>query len=99
MKAWGTSLLRAITVTAKDSDIPSRHQEQLCIGVSMLTRLFGDLVIGEIAITGRDPFLKEGTDITVISEAWQAMKDKHVVGPPPTWILLKNLRENGGTRV
>ena len=66
LKQWGASLLRAITVSARDSDVPSKYQDQLCIGVSVLTRLFGDLVIGEIALTGSDPFIKEGTDLAVI---------------------------------
>jgi len=67
-KQWGASLLRSITVTARDSDLPSRYMNQLCIDISELTRLFGDFVIGEIAITGGDPFLKEGSDVALIIE-------------------------------
>ncbi|MCJ7728408.1 MAG: hypothetical protein MUO27_00775 [Sedimentisphaerales bacterium] len=66
IKQWGTSLLRMMTVTARDADLPSRYTDQLCIDVSVLTRLFGDLVIGEIAITGGDPFLREGSDVAII---------------------------------
>lgn len=65
-KQWGGSLLRALTVSARDADLPSRYTNQLCIDLSALTRLFGDLVIGEVAITGGDPFLKEGTDVALI---------------------------------
>jgi hypothetical protein len=68
IKQWGTSLLRSITVTARDSDCPTRYSDQLCIDVSALTRLFGDMVIGEIAITGGDPFLREGTDLALVIE-------------------------------
>ena len=53
-------------MTARDSDVPSKIQTQLCIGTSVLTRMFGDLVIGEIVLTGSDPFIREGTDLTVI---------------------------------
>lgn len=74
LQQWGTSLLRTLTVSARDSDLPSKYQEQLCIGVSLLTRLFGDLVIGEIVLTGSDPFLKEGTDLTIIIQ----VKDRTV---------------------
>ncbi|NQT54410.1 hypothetical protein HQ576_20305, partial [bacterium] len=66
VEQWGTSLLRMLSVSARDSDLPSKYQTQLCIGVSALTRLFGDLVIGEMAFTGSDPFLKEGSDLTAI---------------------------------
>ncbi|UCG56259.1 MAG: hypothetical protein JSU70_15490 [Phycisphaerales bacterium] len=65
-KQWGGSLLRAMTVSARDSDLPSRYMNQLCIDLSALTRLFGDFVIGEVAITGGDPFVKEGSDIALI---------------------------------
>ncbi len=68
LKQWGSNLLRAITVTARDSDLPSRYTDQLCIDISALTRLFGDSVIGEIAITGGDPFLREGSDLALIIE-------------------------------
>jgi len=63
---WGTGLIRSASVSARDCDLGTKYQEQLCIGVSVLTRLFGDLLIGEIAITGNDPFLIEGTDLTVL---------------------------------
>jgi hypothetical protein len=74
LEQWGTSLLRTLTVSARDSDLPSKYQQQLCIGVSLLTRLFGDLVIGEIVLTGSDPFLKEGTDLTIIIQ----VKDRRI---------------------
>ncbi len=66
IKQWGASLLRAMSVSARDADLPSRYQDQLCIDISTLTRLFGELVIGEIAITGGDPFLREGSDVAII---------------------------------
>ncbi len=68
IKQWGASLLRSITVTARDSDLQSRYMDQVCIDISTLTRLLGDYVIGEIAITGGDPFLKEGSDVALIIE-------------------------------
>ncbi len=73
MKQWGTSLLRAISVSARDADLPSRYQDQLCIDISTLTRLFGELVIGEIAITGGDPFLREGSDAAIIIQVKNQM--------------------------
>jgi len=66
VKQWGSSLLGMLEVTARDSDVPAKFHEQLCLGVSELTRLLGDLLIGEVALTGNDPFFCEGTDLTVI---------------------------------
>lgn len=73
IKQWGTSLLRAMSVSARDADLPSRYQDQLCIDISTLTRLFGELVIGEIAITGGDPFLREGSDVAIIIQVKNRM--------------------------
>ena len=66
MHQWGGSLLHTVSVTARNAELPRRYQQQLCIGVSRLTRLFGDQVIADVAITGSDPFFFEGTDLTVL---------------------------------
>jgi len=63
---WGGSLLRLFTVEAQDQQLQRKLEEQLCIRRDMLTRLFADAVISEVAITGADPFVQEGTDVTVI---------------------------------
>ncbi|MHC4531205.1 MAG: hypothetical protein ACYSXD_06560, partial [Planctomycetota bacterium] len=95
LKQWGTSLLRAISVTARDADLPSRYQEQLCIDVSTLTRLFGDLVIGEIAITGGDPFLREGSDVALIIQ----VKGRTVFDSMMKRYANKALKENQDAKV
>lgn len=63
---WGTSLLNVMQVSSQDSQIKEKYLTQLCIELSLLTRLFGDEVIDDLAIAGSDPFLHEGTDISVI---------------------------------
>ena len=35
LKEWGTSLLRMLTVSVRDSDLPYKYQEPLCVGVSV----------------------------------------------------------------
>ena len=66
MKKWGTSLLRMMTVSARDADLPSRYLNQLCLSLSDLTRLFGDKIIGDVTLTGEDPFLREGTSLSLV---------------------------------
>ena len=95
LKQWGTSLLRAISVTARDADLPSRYQDQLCIDTSTLTRLFGDLVIGEIAITGGDPFLREGSDVALIIQ----VKGRTVFDSMMKRCANKALKENQDAKV
>lgn len=63
---WGDNLLRLATVRAKDQQVESKLEEQLCVRRNLLTRLFADAVISELAVTGADPFVQEGTDVTII---------------------------------
>jgi hypothetical protein len=63
---WGESFLRMFQVSARDSHLSQRYEDQLCIQRSVLSKLFGDQVIEEFAITGSDFFIAEGTDVSVI---------------------------------
>lgn len=63
---WGSSLLQSLEVTARDRRVKERILGQLNLQLSSLTKLFGDYVIGDLAITGNDPFINDGSDITVI---------------------------------
>ena len=63
---WGGSLLRLSTVQAKDQRLQQKLEDQLCVRRDLLTQLFADAVISEMAVTGADPFVNEGTDVTLI---------------------------------
>jgi hypothetical protein len=47
-------------------DTQSRIRQQLAIAINPLARPFYDLVVKEIAITGSDPFVNEGSDVTLL---------------------------------
>jgi hypothetical protein len=77
---WGNSLLRLFTVRAQDNRLQEKLDEQLCLRRGPLTRLFADGVVAEMAVTGADPFVLEGTDVTVLfrlkqPEAFEKMAD------------------------
>lgn len=63
---WGTSLLNVMQVSSHDAQLKQKYLRQLCLELSVLTRLFGDKVIDDLAIMGNDPFLHEGTDVSVV---------------------------------
>jgi hypothetical protein len=63
---WGDSLLRLYTVQARDHRQQEKFEEQLCLRRKGLEELHADKAISEVALTGADPFLLEGTDLTVI---------------------------------
>lgn len=66
MSDWGDSLLRLVTIRARDNRLQEKLERQLGIERTPLTRLFEEGVVSEMAITGGDPFVVEGTDIAVI---------------------------------
>lgn len=66
MDEWGGNLLHQAQAEARDFKVRGKISRQLCLEDSLLTRLFGDRVITEMAYTGNDPFLKEGTAFTVL---------------------------------
>jgi hypothetical protein len=66
MDEWGGNLLHQVEASARDFKVRDKLSRQLCLENSRLTRMFGDRVIGDMAFTGNDPFLKEGTAFTVL---------------------------------
>ncbi len=72
MEEWGGNLLQQVDIHARDFHVKEKIIGQLCLEQTLLTRMFGDKVIGEVAVTGQDPFLKEGTAVTVLFH----LKDK-----------------------
>ncbi|OQA75272.1 MAG: hypothetical protein BWY32_03353 [bacterium ADurb.Bin243] len=66
MDRWGTNFFHLMEVSSTDSMTKEKYLGQLCLKVSELTKLFGDKVIDDMAICGSDPFIEEGTDLSVI---------------------------------
>lgn len=69
--AWGTSAVRAVEDVALESAIVQRYEAQLGLRRSALARAFGDAVVGAIALLGGDPYVREGTDLTLLFQVKQ----------------------------
>jgi hypothetical protein len=69
---WGTTAVRAYEVQSTDYRLKQRYEKQLCLKTSLLGRTFGPLVIKGLAITGSDPYFREGTDVAVIFQVVNA---------------------------
>ncbi len=63
---WGGNLLRQVEPQSRDFRIREKLTRQLCLEESWLSKMFGDRIVGSMAFSGSDPFLKEGTDFTVL---------------------------------
>ena len=65
----GTTIGNAFSVQSRDDRLKERIEEQLCLKNTALAKLFGPAVIQSVAITGSDPYLREGSDITLLFDA------------------------------
>lgn len=64
--AWLTPLLQILESNPQDRALSARYQAQLGLKRSGMAKLFGHTVVGPVAITGSDPYLREGSDVTLI---------------------------------
>jgi hypothetical protein len=67
--ANGTPVLQLMEPRAENADSRTRYQQQLCLGLSEISRLLGPQVVASVAFTGSDPFLRVGTDLAIVFEA------------------------------
>ncbi len=79
-QANGTPVLHLLEPKAEDTGTQARYQKQLCAGLNDLSRLLGPKVIDSIAFTGSDPYLRVGTDVTVVFETKQPEVLKTLIG-------------------
>ncbi len=63
---WGDSLLRLFTVQAQDNRVKEKFEQQLVIDHDALKQLFSAGIATEVALTGSDPTILEGTDLSAI---------------------------------
>ncbi len=63
---WSDNLLRLHSLRAQDDQLRPKLEVQLCFRKEPLTQLFADGVVSEVAGTGSDQFITEGTDVTMI---------------------------------
>ncbi|PCC71649.1 hypothetical protein SAMN02745121_01192 [Nannocystis exedens] len=63
---WITPVVQILQQNPEDRSLTARYQRQLGLRRSDLAKLFGHTVVGEVAIVGSDPYLREGSDVTLI---------------------------------
>jgi hypothetical protein len=64
--AWGGSVLAQAEVGGRDYRVRDKLEQQLCLRSSLLSDLLGPAVIESLAITGADPYLREGSDLSIV---------------------------------
>lgn len=64
--AWGTPAANVLDGFAEERDLAARYEAQLGLRRTALTRALGPSVVGQVAVVGSDPYIKEGSDVTVM---------------------------------
>jgi hypothetical protein len=66
VEQWGSGAARAYELNSRDYHVKKRYERQLCLKSTGLGRTLGPWVVRSVAITGSDPYLREGSDVTVL---------------------------------
>lgn len=69
---WSLQLFDQTRRDARTQRVGERLRQQLAVKTDRLLRPFYDGVVAEVALTGSDPFLAEGSDVTLLFRAKQA---------------------------
>lgn len=62
----GDSLVHLLEPRSEDARTRARLERQLCVGTDALARLLGPSVVRSVAATASDPYLREGSDVTLL---------------------------------
>jgi hypothetical protein len=68
---WGTHLFNQAEREARTQQTGERLKKQLALETNKLLRPVYDLVVEDVAVTGSDLFLREGSDVTLLFRAKQ----------------------------
>lgn len=68
-REFGGDMARMITLRGTDPQLDKRLQRQLALADSLLMDLFGGRVASDLAIIGRDLFMREGAAVGVLFQA------------------------------
>lgn len=63
---WGGSVLAQVETGGRNYGVRAKVEAQLCLRASWLSDLLGPAVIESLVLTGCDPYLREGSDLSII---------------------------------
>jgi Protein of unknown function (DUF1559) len=69
---WSTHVFSQASQEARTQLVGQRLQKQLAVETTQILRPFYDLVVEEVAVTGSDLFLREGSDVTLLFRSKQS---------------------------
>jgi hypothetical protein len=91
LDAWATPVVSALDRQAAEHDLATRYETELGLARTALARALGKDVVAQVALVGSDPYLREGSDVSVIFQVKQrALFDVGLAGT-----LAARAREHG----
>jgi hypothetical protein len=63
---WGGNLTSLYDLNSRDYQVKQHYEKQLCIKSTWLGKTLGPFVVRGMALTGNDPYLREGSDLAVL---------------------------------
>jgi hypothetical protein len=66
LDAWGTPAANVLDRVGEERALGDRYLTELGLSRGPLSRALGPTVVAELAITGSDPYLREGSDVTAL---------------------------------
>jgi hypothetical protein len=68
---WATPVVSALDRQAAERDLAGRYETQLGLARTALARALGKDVVAQVALVGSDPYLREGSDVSVLFQVKQ----------------------------
>jgi hypothetical protein len=102
---WGTAASQILDGVAEERDLAARYETQLALRRSALTRALGPSVVGEVAVAGSDPYVRDGTDVTLLMRVKQRAVFEAALAATQAELekdhgaLVHESRDHGGTSV
>ena len=78
---WGGNLLSAFEYRTRHFGLRERYERQLCLPLERLEKALPKGLLIELAVTGNDVSVREGTDITVLFRVGDTKRFKEVQDP------------------
>ncbi|MGO8993496.1 MAG: hypothetical protein ACLQVI_09205 [Polyangiaceae bacterium] len=64
--AWGTPASQVFSGAHEDHGIAARYEAQLGLERTEVARTLGPSIVTEVAVVGSDPYVREGSDVTLL---------------------------------
>ena len=80
LEEYGGDLSRMVLLRGTDAQLNERVENQLGLRESSLSRVLGPQVISDVALLGRDTFLREGAAIGILFEAKNELLKTELMG-------------------